>query len=97
MSSKVEEIDENNANYTISAQLNGSSWIYLLVPVYAEPEDNSFVVSGSPSFVSPPATAKYSPPMRPVLQTMSCLLRWSLISITSSRHGPHPIVLVSHV
>ena len=62
VSSKVEEIDENNANYTISAQLNGSSWIYLLVPVYAEPEDNSFVVSGSPSFVSPPATAKYSPP-----------------------------------
>lgn len=62
VSSSVEQIDENNANYTISAQLNDSSWIYLLVPVYAEAEKNSFVVSGTPTFVSPPAQAKYTSP-----------------------------------
>lgn len=62
VSSKVEQIDENNANFTISAQLNDSSWIYLLVPVYSDPKNDSFVVSGTPTFISPPGAAKYNAP-----------------------------------
>ena len=51
----VEQIDEYNAIFTVSAQINGK-WIYLDVPVHAGEDKKSFVVSGSPSFVSPPAT-----------------------------------------
>lgn len=51
-------IDDKNAVYTISAEINGASWVYVEVPLYYDPENRGFAVSGSPAFVGPPTQAE---------------------------------------
>lgn len=54
VSPTVQQIDEFNAIFTVSAAINGK-WVYLDVPVRTDETKNAFVVSAMPSFVSPPA------------------------------------------
>lgn len=54
VSPTVNQIDEFNAVFTVSAAINGK-WVYLEIPVRADETKSSFVVSSLPSFVSPPA------------------------------------------
>lgn len=55
--SGVESIDDNNAIYTVAAQLNGTRWVYFNVPVYFDKTANGFLVSGTPAFIAPPVKA----------------------------------------
>lgn len=55
--SGVESVDDNNAIYTVAAQLNGNRWVYFNVPVYFDKTANGFLVSGTPAFIAPPVKA----------------------------------------
>lgn len=55
--SGVESVDDNNAIYTVAAQLNGTRWVYFNVPVYFDKTANGFLVSGTPAFIAPPVKA----------------------------------------
>ena len=55
--SGVESVDDNNAIYTVAAQLNGTRWVYFNVPVYYDKNANGFLVSGTPAFIAPPVKA----------------------------------------
>lgn len=54
ISPDVRQVDEFNAVFTVASEINGK-WIYLDVPVRTGEDKSSFVVSGAPAFVSPPA------------------------------------------
>lgn len=49
--------DDQNAVYTVGVKVN-VSWIYLEVPVYYDKDKLAFVVSGTPSFTTPPVKAE---------------------------------------
>lgn len=53
----VKSVDDNNAIYTVSAQVNDGIWIYMDVPVYYDTENDSFAVSGTPAFTAAPEQA----------------------------------------
>jgi hypothetical protein len=58
--SGVKSLDNNNAVYTVGAKVN-TGWVYLDVPVYYDEKINSFSISGTPSFVSPPVKPEKLP------------------------------------
>lgn len=53
----VKSIDDNNAVYTVSAQVNNGVWIYMDVPAYYDSENDTFAISGSPAFTAAPEQA----------------------------------------
>jgi hypothetical protein len=59
--SGVTSKDDKNAVYTVSAEVNGSQWIYLDVPVQYNLDSQAFVISGPPSFVPAPKLSKLEP------------------------------------
>lgn len=53
----VKSVDDNNAIYTVSAQVNDGIWIYMDVPVYYDTKNDSFAISGTPAFTAAPEQA----------------------------------------
>jgi len=60
--SGVRSLDDNNAVYTVGAKVD-TGWVYLDIPVYYDPDLNSFSVSGTPAFVAPPVKPEKIPPV----------------------------------
>lgn len=54
---KITSVDDNNAEYTVSLQLNGTRWVYVTIPVYYDSAKNAFAISDTPAFVSAPNLA----------------------------------------
>lgn len=51
-------VDDTNAVYTVSAEINGSNWVYLEVPLFYKADERAFAISGSPAFIGPPTQAE---------------------------------------
>lgn len=56
--SGVKSKDDNNAVYTVAAQVNNGPWLYIDIPVYYDDKNDAFTVSGTPAFVPAPAQGK---------------------------------------
>lgn len=52
--SGVRYISDTDAVFTMSSKLNNGVWVYLEVPVYYNPDQRAFAVSGAPGIVSAP-------------------------------------------
>lgn len=57
--------DDNNAVYTIAAQVNNSTWLYIDVPTYYDNKKDAFVISGTPAFVPAPTQGDLVGQIRP--------------------------------
>lgn len=57
--------DDKNAVYTVTAQINNGTWIYIDVPVFYDNNTKAFAVSGTPAFVPAPKQAKVDPQTKP--------------------------------
>lgn len=57
--------DDKNAVYTVTAQINNTTWIYIDVPVFYDNSTKAFAVSGTPAFVPAPKQAKVDPQTKP--------------------------------
>ena len=57
--------DNKNAVYTVTAQINNATWIYIDVPVFYDSKTQSFAISGTPAFVPAPKQAKVDPQIKP--------------------------------
>lgn len=53
--------DDNNAVFTVAAQVNNGQWLYIDVPVFYDLEKEGFAVSGTPAFVPAPEQVELTP------------------------------------